>query len=78
MTRGATGCKKRSNPGARILALWVFGVVLCPYTAEIVSLEAANLFIEYENTKINPSAIILDETILSLNHYKNTMKGSMM
>jgi hypothetical protein len=68
---------KKSNPGARILALRVFGLVLCPYTAEIVNLEAANLFIEYENTKINPFATILDETIISLNHSKKTRKGSM-
>jgi hypothetical protein len=59
------------------LALRVFGLVLCPYTVEIVSLEAANLFVEYENNKINPSTIILDETILSLNHFKKTGKGSM-
>jgi hypothetical protein len=40
---------KKSNPGAKlevyiILALGIFGLILCPLTAEIVSLEAANLF----------------------------------
>jgi hypothetical protein len=60
------------------LALRVFGLVLSLYTVEIVSLEAANLFVEYENTKINnPSTVILDETILSLNHFKKIGKGSM-
>jgi hypothetical protein len=73
---------KKSNPCAklevyRILALGIFGLILCPSTAGIVSVEAANLFIEYEKTKINPSAEILAETFLTLNHCKKTGKGSM-
>jgi hypothetical protein len=73
---------KTSNPGAnlevyRILALGIFGLILCPSTAGIISLEAANLFVEYEKTKINPSAAILAETFLSLNHCKRIGKGSM-
>ena len=73
---------KKSNPGAnlevyRILALGIFGLILCPLTAGIISLEAANLFVEYEKTKINPSAAILAETFLSLNHCKRIGKGSM-
>ena len=64
---------KKSNPNAkleeyRILALGLFRLILCPSTTGIISLEAANLFVEYEKTKINPSAAILAETFLSLNH----------
>jgi hypothetical protein len=73
---------KKSNPCAklevyRILALGIFGLILCPSTAGIISVEAANLFVEYEKTKINPSAAILAETFLSLNHCKKSGKGSM-
>ena len=73
---------KKANPGAKIekhiiLALGIFGLVLCPSTTGIISLEAANLFMEYEKTKINPCAASLVETFLSLNHYKKTGKGSM-
>ena len=73
---------KKSNPSAklegyRILALGIFGLILCPSTTGIISLEAANLFVEYEKTKINPSAAILAETFLSLNHCKKAGKGSM-
>jgi hypothetical protein len=59
------------------LALEIFGLVLYPSTTGIISLEAANLFVEYEKTKINPCAAILAETFLSLNHCKKTSKGSM-
>jgi len=73
---------KKANSGAklekhRILALGIFGLVLCPSTTGIISLEAANLFVEYEKTKINPCAVILAETCLSLSHCKKTGKGSM-
>jgi hypothetical protein len=73
---------KKSNPSAklegyRILALGIFGLILCLSTTGIISLEAANLFVEYEKTKINPSAAILAETFLSLNHCKKAGKGSM-
>ena len=73
---------KKANPGAkleehRILALEIFGLVLCPSTTGIISLETANLFVEYEKTKINPCAVILAETFLSLSHCKKTGKGSM-
>ena len=73
---------KKSNHVAnlevyRILALGIFGLILCPSTAGIISLEAANLFVEYEKTKINPSTAILAGTFLSLNHCKRTGKGSM-
>jgi hypothetical protein len=59
---------KKSNPGAnlevyRILALVIFELILCPSTTGIISLEAANLFVEYEKTKIN--------------HCKRIGKGSM-
>jgi hypothetical protein len=73
---------KKANPSAKmekhkILALGIFGLVLYPSTTGIISLEAANLFVEYEKTKINPYAAILAETFLSLNHCKKTSKGSM-
>ena len=73
---------KKANLGAklekhRILALEIFGLVLCPSTTRIISLEAANLFVEYEKTKINPCAAIFAETFLSLSHCKKTGKGSM-
>jgi len=73
---------KKANPGAKIdkhiiLALGIFGLVLCPSNVGIISLEAINLFVEYEKTKINPSVVILAETLLSLNHCKRTDKGFM-
>jgi len=50
---------KKASPDAklekhRILALGIFGLDLCPSTTGIISLEAANLFVECEKTKINP------------------------
>jgi hypothetical protein len=70
---------KKSNPCAKlevykILALGIFGLILCPSTAGIVSVEATNLFDECQKTKINPSAAILAETFLSLNHCKRLEK----
>jgi hypothetical protein len=58
---------KKSNLGAKlevhiILALGIFGLILCPSTTGIGSLEAANLFFDYKKIKINPSTVILAET----------------
>jgi len=61
----------------KILALGIFGLVLCLFIARIISLELINLFVEYENTKIDHLATILAETILSLNHCRKNRKGSM-
>ena len=71
---------KKANLGAkiekyRILALGMYGLVLYPSTTGITSLEAVNLFVEYEKTKINLFAAILAETFLSFNHCKRTGKG---
>jgi hypothetical protein len=43
----------------------------------IINVEATNAFIEYEQTKSNPSSTILAEKFLSLNHYKVHGKGVM-
>jgi len=61
----------------RILALEIFRLVLCLSIARIISLELINLFVEYENTKIDHLATILTETIISLNHYRKNRKGFM-
>jgi hypothetical protein len=50
------------------MAFAIFGLVLFPSEAEVNSLEVADAFIEYEHSKINPSAIILAKTMLSFNH----------
>jgi hypothetical protein len=44
---------------------------------EIISIEVANVFIEYEQTKNNPTSAILVETFLSLNHCRLNGKGVM-
>jgi hypothetical protein len=50
------------------VAFAIFGIVLFPSEIRVISLEAANVFIEYEHDRINPSSTILVETMLSLNH----------
>jgi len=54
----------------RLVAFAIFGLVLFPSKIRVISLEAANAFIEYEYDQINPSFVILAETVLSLNHCK--------
>jgi hypothetical protein len=61
----------------RLVAFTIFGLVLFPSKIKVISLEAANVFIEYENDRINPSSAILRETMLSLNHYRTHGKGAM-
>jgi len=73
---------KKFDPNARmekcrILILRIFRLELYPFTIGIISLEETNLFIEYKNTKINPYATILAETIPYINYYRNTRKGFM-
>ena len=61
-----------------MIALGIFGLVLFPSQTGVVILEAAAAYVEYENTQINPVAVILAETtILTLNHYRRTGKGAM-
>ena len=60
-----------------LVAFAIFGLVLFPSKIEVINLEAANVFIEYENDWINPSSAILGETMLSLNHYRTHGKGAM-
>jgi len=38
----------------RIVAFAIFGIVLFPSEIGVISLEAANVFIEYEHDRINP------------------------
>jgi hypothetical protein len=61
----------------RLVAFAIFGLVLFPSEIGVISLEAANVFIEYEHDRINPSSAILGETMLSLNHCRTHGKGAM-
>jgi hypothetical protein len=69
--------KKSGSEQERLIALGIFGLVLFPSQTGLVSLEAAAAYVEYENTQINPVAVNLAETILTLNHYRKTGKGAM-
>jgi len=69
--------KKSGLEKERLIALGVFGHVLFPNQTGLVSLEAAAAYVEYENTQINLVAVILAETILTLNHCRRTEKGAM-
>jgi hypothetical protein len=62
----------------QIIAFAIFGLVLFPSEAAgIISIEAANAFLEFEETKNNPTSAILAETFLSLNHCRLHGKGAM-
>jgi len=61
----------------RLIALGIFGLVLFPSQTGLVSLEAGAAYVEYENTQINPVAVNLAETILTLNYCRKTGKGAM-
>jgi hypothetical protein len=69
--------KKSGSEQERLIALGIFGLVLFPSQTGLVSLEAAAAYVEYENTQINPVAVNLAETILTLNHCRKTGKGAM-
>ena len=43
----------------RILALGIFRLVLFPNLTRIISIEVIATFIAYENTQINPTAVIV-------------------
>ncbi|KAL9334366.1 hypothetical protein Peur_074505 [Populus x canadensis] len=61
----------------KLMAFAIFGLVLFPSEIGVISLEATNVFIEYEHDRINPSSAILAETMLSLNHCRMHGKGAM-
>jgi hypothetical protein len=62
----------------RLMAFATFGLVLFPYEIRVLSLEAANAFMEYkQNQMINPYAASLAKTMLSLNHCRMHEKGAM-
>jgi hypothetical protein len=77
------GMKKNAEEGKlgderyKLVAFTIFGLVLFPSKIRVISLEAANVFVEYEYDRINPSLAILAETMLSLNHYRMYGKGAM-
>ena len=60
----------------RLIALGIYGLVLFPSLKGVISLEAAAAFMEYENTHVNPTTAILAETLLTLNHFRKTGKGT--
>jgi len=66
--------KKSGLEKERLITLGIFGLMLFPIQMGVVSLEAVAA---YENTQINPVAVILAETILTLNHCRKTGKGAM-
>jgi hypothetical protein len=62
----------------QIIVLAIFRLVLFPSEAAgIISIEAANAFLEFEQTKNNPASAIIAETFLSLNHCILHGKGVM-
>jgi len=62
----------------QIIAFAIFGLVLFPSEAAgIISIEAADAFLEFEQTKNNPTSAILADTFLSLNHCRLHGKGTM-
>jgi hypothetical protein len=52
-------------------------VLFSSEAARIISVEVANVFIEYEQMKSNPTTTILAKTFLSLNHYRLHGRGAM-
>ena len=62
----------------RLMAFATFGLVLFPYEIRVLSLEAANAFMEYkQNQMINPYVVSLAKTMLSLNHCRLHGKRAM-
>jgi len=92
LTKNASGLKwkllkaklerKKSEQGSiikrdKLITLGIFGLVLFPSLTGIISLEVVDVFVEYEDTYTNLVASILVETILTLNHFRRTGKGTM-
>jgi hypothetical protein len=69
--------EKKGNERYKILAFAIFGIVLFLSKVRVTSPEVANAFVEYEHIKINPSTVILAETLLSLNHCRKHGQGVM-
>jgi len=61
----------------KLVAFAMFELVLFLFEIGVISLEAANVFIEYKHDQINPSSAILGKTMLSLNHCKTHGKKTM-
>jgi hypothetical protein len=61
----------------RLVTFAIFGLVLFPSKIGVISLEATNVFVEYEYDRINPFSANLAETMLSLNHCRMHGKGVM-
>jgi hypothetical protein len=73
--------RKKSEYGSmpkrdRLIALGIYGLVLFPNLIGVISLEDAVVFVEYENTHVNPVTAILAETFLTLNHFRKIGKGA--
>jgi len=69
--------RKFEDTTSEVVNLLGLRLVLFPSEIGVISLEAANVFVEYEYDRINPSSAILAETMLSLNHCRMHGKGSM-
>jgi len=73
--------RKKSEYGSmpkrdRLIALGIYGLVLFPNLIGVISLEDAVVFVEYENTHVNPVTAIFAETFLTLNHFRKIGKGA--
>jgi hypothetical protein len=68
---------KLGNEWYKLVAFAIFGLVLFPFEIGVISLEAANAFVEYKHTRINHSTIILAKTMLPLNHYRTHEKEAL-
>jgi len=61
----------------KILGLSIFGVILFPSVAHLISLEVENMFLEMERNEVNLLATVITKIVLSLNHYRTTGRGFM-
>jgi hypothetical protein len=59
----------------RLVVLDIFGLVLFPSLMSVISFEVVIVFVEYENTQVNLIATILDETIITIIHYRKLERG---
>jgi lipoprotein NlpI len=59
----------------RLVVLDIFGLVLFPSLMSVISFEVVVVFVEYENTQVNLIATILDETIITIIHYRKLERG---
>jgi len=68
---------KLGNERYKLVAFAIFSLVPFPSEIGVISLKAANAFVEYEHTQINPFAAMLAKTMLSLNHCRMRGKGAL-